>query len=229
MHIHPAGMRECAEMTQVGEGGTRDNRRIEPVEVMEIDTPHGPARAHLEKIRGARGALILGHGAGGGVGARDLQVAAEAAVAEKLSVALVEQPYRVAGRRSPAPAHQLDAAWIAVVAGLKAGPLKRLPLITGGRSSGARVACRTAGETRAKAVLCLAFPLHPPGRPEVTRQDELDGVPVPVLVIQGQSDPFGLPSPGENRTVITVAGNHSLRSDLPAIRTAIGQWLAQVG
>jgi uncharacterized protein len=116
-----------------------------------------------------------------------------------------------------------------VVAGLKAGPLKRLPLITGGRSSGARVACRTAGETRAKAVLCLAFPLHPPGRPEVTRQDELDGVPVPVLVIQGQSDPFGLPSPGENRTVITVAGNHSLRSDLPAIRTAIGQWLAQVG
>jgi hypothetical protein len=163
------------------------------------------------------------------VGARDLQVAAEAAAAEKFSVALVEQPYRVAGRRSPAPARQLDAAWIAVVAELRAGPLKRLALITGGRSSGARVACRTAGETRAKGVLCLAFPLHPPGRPEKTRQDELDAVEVPVLVIQGQSDPFGMPESAGNRTVVTVAGNHSLRGDIGAIRTAVSEWLAQVG
>ena len=199
------------------------------MEVIEIDTPHGPARAHVQTVRGARGAVVLGHGAGGGVGARDLQVAAEAAAAEKFSVALVEQPYRVAGRRSPAPARQLDAAWIAVVAELRAGPLKRLSLITGGRSSGARVACRTAGETRAKAVLCLAFPLHPPGRPEKTRQDELDGVGVPVLVVQGQSDPFGMPESAGNRTVVTVAGNHSLRGDIGAIRTAVSEWLAQVG
>ena len=196
--------------------------------IIEIDTPHGPARAHVHTVRGARGAVVLGHGAGGGVGSRDLTVAAEAAAAEKFSVALVEQPYRVAGRRSPAPARQLDAAWTAVVAELKAGPLKRLRLITGGRSSGARVACRTAGGTHAKAVLCLAFPLHPPGRPEVTRQDELDAVEVPVLVVQGANDPFGLPSQGENRTVVTVAGNHSLRSDLDAIRTAVSQWLARV-
>jgi predicted alpha/beta-hydrolase family hydrolase len=182
----------------------------------------------VNKVRGARGAVVLGHGAGGGVESRDLTAAAEVAATEKFSVALVEQPYRVAGRRSPAPARQLDAAWIAVVAELKAGPLKRLPLITGGRSSGARVACRTAAATDATRVLCLAFPLHPPGRPELTRQDELDAVEVPVLVVQGESDPFGLPAPAPNRTVVTVAGNHSLRSDLPAIRTAIGQWLAQV-
>lgn len=199
------------------------------MEVIEIDTPHGPARAHLSKTRGARGAVVLGHGAGGGVGARDLQAAAEAATAEMFSVALVEQPYRVAGRRSPAPAGQLDAAWIAVVAELKAGPLRRLPLITGGRSSGARVACRTARETHASGVLCLAFPLHPPGRPEKTRQDELDAVEVPVLVVQGASDPFGMPAPAGNRTVVTVAGNHSLRSDIGAIRTAVSEWLAQVG
>ncbi len=207
-------------------GATRENRGMQ---VIEIGTPHGPARAHVQTVRGARGAVVLGHGAGGGVGARDLQVAAEAAAAEKFSVALVEQPYRVAGRRSPAPARQLDAAWIAVVAELRAGPLKRLSLITGGRSSGARVACRTAGESRAKGVLCLAFPLHPPGRPEKTRQDELDGVSVPVLVVQGQSDPFGMPESAGNRTVVTVAGNHSLRGDIGAIRTAVSEWLAQVG
>jgi predicted alpha/beta-hydrolase family hydrolase len=163
------------------------------------------------------------------VGARDLQAAAEAAAAGKFSVALVEQPYRVAGRRSPPPARQLDAAWIAAVEHLRAGPLRRLPLVTGGRSSGARVACRTAAETRAIGVLCLAFPLHPPGRPEKTRLDELDGVPVPVLIIQGKSDPFGMPGPKPNRTVVTVAGNHSLRSELPIIRTAISEWLTQVG
>jgi predicted alpha/beta-hydrolase family hydrolase len=199
------------------------------MDVIEIDTPHGPARVHLNKIRGAQGAVVLGHGAGGGVGSVDLQAAAQAAAAETFSVALVEQPYRVAGRRSPAPARQLDAAWIAVIQHLRAGPLKRVPIVTGGRSAGARVACRTAGETGATAVLCLAFPLHPPGRPEKSRQDELDGVPVPVLVIQGKSDPFGMPAPAGNRTVVTVAGNHSLRADLDAIRTAIAHWLAQVG
>jgi predicted alpha/beta-hydrolase family hydrolase len=197
--------------------------------VIDIDTPHGPARAHLTKLRGARGAVVLGHGAGGGVGSRDLTSAAEAAAAENFTVALVEQPYRVAGRRSPAPARQLDVAWSAVIDHLRSKPLKGLPLITGGRSSGARVACRTAAATDAAGVLCLAFPLRPPGRPDApSRQDELDAVEVPVLVVQGSSDPFGLPSPGENRAVVTVAGNHSLRSDLAAVRTAIGRWLAQV-
>jgi predicted alpha/beta-hydrolase family hydrolase len=196
--------------------------------VIDIDTPHGPARVDVRKVRGAAGAFVLGHGAGGGVGARDLQAAAEAAAAERFSVALVEQPYRVAGRRSPAPAAQLDTAWIAVVGALRSGPLKGGPLVTGGRSSGARVACRTAAETRTSAVLCLAFPLHPPGRPEKSRLDELAAVEVPVLVVQGLSDPFGMPPPGPNRTVVTVAGNHSLRADLDAVGTAITEWLAQV-
>jgi hypothetical protein len=172
--------------------------------------------------------MVLGHGAGVGVGAPDLVTAAEVAQAEKLSVALVEQPYRVAGRRSPAPAPQLDAAWITVVEHLKAKALKGLPLVCGGRSSGARVACRTAADTGAVAVLCLAFPLHPPGRPAVTRQDELDAVSVPVLVVQGASDPFGMPAPGPSRTVVTVAGNHSLRSDREAVRTAVSDWLSEV-
>ena len=196
------------------------------MDVSEIDTPHGPARAHVTKARRARGALVLGHGAGGGVGARDLKAAADAALDQGFSVALVEQPYRVAGRRSPAPAAQLDAAWIAVVAELRDGVLKRLPLIAGGRSSGARVACRTARATGAIGVLCLAFPVHPPGRPEKSRLAELDGVGVPVLVIQGESDPFGMPPPGENRTVVKVRGNHSLSSEIVALRTAVGQWLA---
>ena len=198
------------------------------MDVIEIDTPHGPARVHLNKVRGATGGLILGHGAGGGVAARDLTAAAEAAAATGFSVALVEQPYRVAGRRSPAPARQLDAAWSAVVASLRAGSFKRLPLVTGGRSSGARVACRTAADTGAMGVLCLAFPLHPPGRPEKSRLDELDGVSVPALVVQGESDPFGMPPAGRRRTVVTVAGNHSLTGDLEAVRSAVADWLAQV-
>jgi predicted alpha/beta-hydrolase family hydrolase len=198
------------------------------MDVIEIDTPHGPARAHVTKVRGARGVLVLGHGAGGGVGARDLSAAADAAATEGFSVALVEQPYRVAGRRSPAPAAQLDAAWTTVVASLRRGALRRLPLITGGRSSGARVACRTAAATGASRVLCLAFPLHPPGRPEKSRLAELDGVTVSVLVVQGESDPFGMPPDGSNRTVVRVRGNHSLSSDVPALRTAVSEWLAQV-
>jgi predicted alpha/beta-hydrolase family hydrolase len=205
----------------------RDNQGAS-MDLLEIDTPHGPARAHVSKVRGATGALVLGHGAGGGVGARDLEAAADAAAATGFSVALVEQPYRVAGRRSPAPARQLDAAWSAVVAALRAGPLRRLPLVTGGRSSGARVACRTAAETGAMAVLCLAFPLHPPGRPESSRLEELDGVPVPVLVVQGKRDPFGMPPSGPNRSVLVVAGNHSLTGDLEALRSAVAEWLAQV-
>jgi len=104
-------------------------------------------------------------------------------------------------------------------------PLAGLPLVAGGRSSGARVACRTAAATGAAAVLCLAFPLHPPGRPEKSRLDELDAVSVPVLVVQGERDPFGLPPPGPNRTVVTIPGSHSLRSPIN-VTTAVSEWLA---
>jgi predicted alpha/beta-hydrolase family hydrolase len=189
---------------------------------MELETPHGPARVHLRPAAEPRGTLVLGHGAGGGVTAVDLTLAAETANAGGFSVVLVEQPYRVAGRKSPAPAAQLDAAWIAVLEQLELTGT----LVTGGRSSGARVACRTAARTGAQGVLCLAFPLHPPGRPEKTRQPELDAVAVPTLVVQGASDPFGMPAAGANRTVVTVAGNHSLRGDLQTLGAAVGDWLA---
>jgi uncharacterized protein len=193
------------------------------VSIVEIDTPHGPARAHVHA--GERAALVLGHGAGGGVTARDLVAAADAARAEGFAVALVEQPYRVAGRRSPAPAHQLDAAWTAVVETLLAGELRGLRLVAGGRSSGARVACRTAQATGAVGVLCLAFPLHPPGRPEKSRLDELDAVTVQTLVVQGARDPFGMPPPGSLRTIVQVQADHGLRTDLPAVAAAVRDWL----
>jgi predicted alpha/beta-hydrolase family hydrolase len=195
---------------------------------IEIETPHGPARAHLHPASEPAGALVLGHGAAGGFRAKDLVAATAAAVEAGFSVAQVEQPYLVAGRRSPAPAKQLDAAWSAAVEHLRGGELAGLPLITGGRSAGARVACRTAAQTGSVAVLCLAFPVHPPGRPEKTRLDELDGVDVPVLVVQGDSDPFGMPPPGPGRRVVTVPGNHSLKGDLQAVGAAVRDWLPGV-
>jgi predicted alpha/beta-hydrolase family hydrolase len=195
---------------------------------VEIGTPHGPALAHLHEAEGARGALVLGHGAGGGVAARDLVAATKAALETQVSVALVEQPYRVAGRRSQAPARQLDAAWGAVVAHLRADAFSALPLITGGRSAGARVACRTAAETGAAGVLCLAFPVHPPGKPEKSRLDELDAVAVPVLVIQGESDPFGMPPPAPRREVVAQPGTHALTGDLGGLAEAVRGWLARV-
>jgi predicted alpha/beta-hydrolase family hydrolase len=199
--------------------------------MLEIETPHGPARAHLHMVNSPRGALVLGHGAGGGVGAPDLVAATEAAREEGFTVALVEQPYRVAGRRSPAPAKQLDAAWIAVVTRLRKREIGGLPLVAGGRSLGARVACRTADATGTVAVLCLAFPLEPPHRPATppkSRLDELDAVRVPVLVVQGDGDPFGRPPPGPSREVVTVRGNHGLKSDLDGVAAAVRAWLAAV-
>lgn len=196
----------------------------------DIETPHGPARAHLHPVDEPVAALVLGHGANGGVAAPDLVAATQAANAAGVSVALVEQPYRVAGRKSPAPAHQLDAAWEAVVEQLRADALKGLEVIAGGRSAGARVACRTAASVGASAVLCLAFPVHPPGKagdPAKSRLGELDAVTVPVLVVQGESDPFGMPPDAPGRTVVRVKGNHSLRST-EAVGAAVADWLANV-
>jgi hypothetical protein len=193
-----------------------------------LETPVGAARAHLHPVDGAAAALVLGHGAGGGVESPDLVAAKDAALGAGLSVVLVEQPYRVAGRRSPAPANQLDTAWTSVLEQLREGDLAALPVISGGRSAGARVACRTAAEVGAAAVLCLAFPVHPPGRgddPTKSRLSELDAVTVPVLVVQGERDPFGIPPEGPYRTVVLVPGTHSLRST-SAIGAAVSDWLA---
>ncbi|SDH56425.1 hypothetical protein SAMN05192558_11183 [Actinokineospora alba] len=195
----------------------------------EIDTPHGLARAELHCApEGGRAALLLGHGAGGGIGAPDLVAATRGATAAGVHVALVEQPYRVAGRRAPAPAGQLDTAWLAVADHLSALWFADLPLVFGGRSSGARVACRTAQEGQAVAVVCLAFPVHPPGKPDKTRQPELDAVPVPTLVVQGESDPFGRPVEAHHRDVVLMPGDHSLKKELPRISRTVEEWLDRI-
>lgn len=198
--------------------------------VLDFETPHGPAKAHLHPAAATRAGLVLGHGAGGSVTARDLVTATEVALEEGISVALVEQPYRVAGRRSPAPAHQLDAAWTAVIDQLLTGQFRGFPLIVGGRSSGARVACRTAEATGAVGVLCLAFPLRPPRRATAapSRLSELDAVMVPTLVVQGARDPFGVPPAGAQRTVVEVSADHGLKTDLEAVAAAVRAWLRQL-
>ena len=195
---------------------------------VRVDTVRGPARVHLDEPTGpARLSLVLGHGAGGSVDAPDLLAVRDAALGIGAVVARVEQPYRVAGRRAPVPARQLDEAWIEVVASLRgtaryAGP----PLVVGGRSSGGRVACRTARTTGAVAVVALAFPLRPPRRPEVTRTDELRGAGVPVLVVTGERDPFGIPEPEDDVAVRTLAGEaHALSRNPAVVGEIVVEWL----
>jgi uncharacterized protein len=184
--------------------------------VVEVDTPLGTARAHLRRPPSARGALVLGHGAGGGVEAADLVAVRDAAVAAGWAVALVEQPWRVQGRRvAPAPP-RLDEAWLPVLRALRTGRRAlRGPLVTGGRSAGARVACRTGEQTGATATVCLAFPLHPPGRPERSRAAELASAVGPLLVVQGERDAFGRPEEvravlPEAARLVAVPGGHGL-------------------
>jgi predicted alpha/beta-hydrolase family hydrolase len=192
------------------------------VHSFSIDTPRGPAGIRITDPAGPPvSQLVLGHGAGGDVDAPDLTAVHDAAVAAGARVALVTQPYRVAGRRAPAPATHLDEAWTAVVTQLAAG----LPLILGGRSSGARVACRTAEQLGAAGVLALAFPLHPPGKPERSRAAELPGR-IPTLVVNGDRDPFGVPEPGGAVEVAVRPGAvHDLRRDLPGTAAVVVAWL----
>jgi predicted alpha/beta-hydrolase family hydrolase len=195
--------------------------------IIEIETPHGPARAHIQRVEKAGGLLVLGHGAGGGVDTPDLSAAARAANSAGFTAVLVEQPYRVAGRRSQPPAKQLDSAWVAALRQLRDSERPHRRLIVGGRSAGARVACRTAIELEADAVLCLAFPVHPPGKandPSKSRLPELDAVRVPALVVQGDRDPFGRPPPRPGRRVVVVPGTHSLKS-ASDVERAIEGWL----
>lgn len=202
--------------------------------VTEVSTPSGPARVELDMSTGARSLLILGHGAGGDVSAPDLAAVRAAALAAHVAVVLITQPYRVAGRRAPAPAPRLDEAWIAACAGLPRaagtkGRGRRLPWIVGGRSSGARVACRTAGTLGAAGVLALAFPLHPPGRPERRRAAELD-TGLPTLVLNGDLDPFGVPDVAPEREVRILPGDrHDLRRDPPGLARLAVDWLARYG
>jgi predicted alpha/beta-hydrolase family hydrolase len=194
--------------------------------MLALDTPRGAARVHVDVPPApARLLLVLGHGAGGGVGAPDLLAVRAAALATGAVVALVEQPYRVSGRRAPPPAAHLDEAWTAVVAALRVR-YPGLPLVTGGRSSGGRVACRTARATGAVAVVALAFPLRPPRHPERSRAAELAAAGVPILVVSGDRDPFGIPESNGTVAVQVVPGaDHSLRRDAAEVAGLVAGWL----
>lgn len=182
---------------------------------IEIATPGGPARVDLDRPKVSRGLLLLTHGAGGGVDTVDVRAVCRAALAADIATARITQPYVVAGRRTPPVPPKQDDAWLAIVAALRRRrTLTALPLVVGGRSNGARVACRTALATGAQAVVALAFPLHPPGRPENTRLPELEAAGVPVLVVQGERDPFGMPPAGPDREIVVIAGaDHGLKRD----------------
>ncbi|WNM36439.1 alpha/beta family hydrolase [Streptomyces sp. Li-HN-5-11] len=204
-----------------------------------IETDAGTARVTWHRARGPRLVLAVSHGAGGGVEARDLQALARALPGQGVTVALVEQPWRVAGRKvAPAP-RTLDAGWRGIWPAL-AGT--GLPVVSGGRSAGARVACRTATELGAHAVLALSFPLHPPGKPEKSRAEELLGAGVPTLVVQGGNDPFGKPEEfpdGDHELVEVPYGDHGFavpkRADitqeraLEIITDGVLEWIASLG
>jgi predicted alpha/beta-hydrolase family hydrolase len=190
---------------------------------LEVDTPSGVAQVSLSK-RGKSGLFVVGHGAGGGIDAPDIVAVAAALVAAGWTVARVVQPYRVKGRRAPEPPPRLDAAWLAVIDAL--GKERRGRLVVSGRSSGARVAVRTAAASGADAVVALAFPLHPPGKAEKSRADELAGLTVPCLVVQGERDAFGTPAELPKGTnVVGVRGDHSLKQDPAAVADAVLRWL----
>jgi predicted alpha/beta-hydrolase family hydrolase len=192
---------------------------------MQIPTPHGPAIAEIDEAPDPRLLLVLTHGSGGGVEAPDLLAVRDAVVAGGGTVARVLQPFRVAGRRAPGPAVRQDEAWAIVVAALR-GRYAGLPLAQGGRSNGARVACRTAREVGAAAVVALAFPLHPPGRPERSRVEELRGAGVDVLVVNGERDPFGVPAAADAAKLVVIPGEgHELRKDPAHVGEIVARWL----
>jgi predicted alpha/beta-hydrolase family hydrolase len=196
--------------------------------VTVVGTPVGDADVRLELPDGTPAAmLLLGHGAGGSVESADLAEVAAAALAAGYAVARVTQPYRVAGRKSPPRAPVLDEAWVAVAEQVH---VEGLPLVVGGRSSGARVACRTADRLGAVAVVALAFPTRPPRTPDNDRLDELAAPTAPVLVVQGERDPFGIPPKAPGRTVIVLDGaTHTIRGQAArAAAVAVTTWLKAV-
>lgn len=196
----------------------------------EVPTEYGPATLDVDHPAAAPlSLLVLGHSAGGGVGAADLVAVRDAAVAAGVTVARTTQPYRVAGRRAPAPAGQLDAAFTTLVAAARALVPAGTPLVVGGRSSGARVACRTAAGLGASAVVALVFPLHPPGRPDRSRAAELPAT-VPTLVVAGEKDPFGIPSAtGPVDVHVRPGEGHDLRRDPRGAAALVVGWLAARG
>ena len=197
-----------------------------------IDTPTGPAWVDLDLAPDSTVLLVIGHGAGGSVDSADLVSIRDACVPAGISVARVTQPYRVAGKKAPPTGASLDQAWSAVIATLgRRKATKDLRFVFAGRSSGARVACRTSAdetlEPPAAAVVAIAFPVHPPGKPEKSRLDELDSATAPVLVVQGRSDAFGQPPKRRGRTIVSVDGDHSLKKSAAEVGPIVAQWLAE--
>jgi predicted alpha/beta-hydrolase family hydrolase len=194
---------------------------------VRIETGYGPAAADLDSPARPQFLMVLTHGAGGGVDSADLLAAREAAGRAGGAVARVLQPYRVRGARAPGSAPRQDAAWLEIVATLS-GEFPGLPLIQGGRSNGARVACRTAQAAGATGVLALAFPLHPPGKPERSRADELRATHTNVLVINGSRDPFGIPDPADATRVVVLPGEtHALTGNPGRVAEEVESWLSR--
>ncbi len=198
---------------------------------VEIITGSGPARTETDATERPEFLLVLTHGAGGGVGSKDILAARQAGLQAGATVVRVTQPYRVGGARAPGSAQRQDEAWLEIISVLCAAH-PGLPLVQGGRSNGARLACRTAQQAGAAAVIALAFPLHPPGKaddPSRSRAGELRSAGVPVLVINGDRDPFGIPDQADADRLIVLPGEtHSLSRHPQAITEAVASWLGQV-
>jgi predicted alpha/beta-hydrolase family hydrolase len=195
---------------------------------MEIMTGSGAARVELDEPESPAFVLVLTHGAGGGVDSKDLLAARQAGLGLGAAVARVLQPYAVRGARAPGSPERQDAAWLEIIEGLRPR-FPAIPLVQGGRSNGARVACRTARKAAARAVVALAFPLHPPGRPERSRVDELRGAGVDVLVVNGARDPFGIPGRADAaRVVVLPDETHALARHPERVRQAVAAWLGEV-
>jgi predicted alpha/beta-hydrolase family hydrolase len=174
-----------------------------------VPTPHGDARLVVRRAKRPIATLVLTHGAGGGIDAADLTRLARTLPQQEISVTLVEMPWRVQGKKLAPRPQVIDETYLAVVNAMR----MRSPLIIGGRSAGARSACRIARHVGAKGVLALSFPLHPPGRPESSRLPELLGTRVPTLVVQGEKDPFGTPEefPSSVDLAVVPAADHGMR------------------
>ncbi|GEM30639.1 hypothetical protein NN3_16460 [Nocardia neocaledoniensis NBRC 108232] len=195
---------------------------------MRIETSAGPAEVELDEVGTPAFLLVITHGAGGGVDAKDILVVRDSALEAGGSVARVVQPYRVAGRRAPGSADKQDEAWIEIVAALR-DRFGDLPIVQGGRSNGARVACRTAVAVGARGVIALSFPLHPPGKPEKSRRDELLAPgDIEVVVINGGSDPFGVPDAADAAEVKVIPKQaHSFRTGFDVITATVAPWFAR--